>query len=172
MNIKHLKWMIHHQQIKYSFSHKITKRIIISAPLFRFMFPGNKIYTVTFRTDCITTRWKPIQKIQRVKKKKLFTVVCIWDKCFCLETENQTERCCSEAGGYSQPKATSLSGTMLASSPPADSLTAKAAYGRIYVSVVTADMQTPVLPGAGMQGPLTQMWWTCKTLWSCRNENL
>lgn len=74
MNIKHLKWMIHHQQIKYSFSHKITKRIIISAPLFRFMFPGNKIYTVTFRTDCITTRWKPIQKIQRVKKKK--TLYC------------------------------------------------------------------------------------------------
>lgn len=56
--------------------------------------------------------------------------------------------------GYSQPKATSLSGTMLASLsllfclPPADSLTVKAASGRpgIYVSVLTADMQTPVPP--------------------------
>lgn len=171
MNIKHLKWMIHHQQIKYSFSHKITKRIIISAPLFRFMFPGNKSTLWPSELTVLQLVENPFKRSKELKKTT-FTVVCIWDKCFCLETENQTERCCSEAGGYSQPKATSLSGTMLASSPPADSLTAKAAYGRIYVSVVTADMQTPVLPGAGMQGLLTQMWWTCKTLWSCRNENL
>lgn len=55
---------------------------------------------------------------------------------------------------YSQPKATSLSGTMLTSLslllslPPADSPTVKAASGRpgIYASVLTADMQTPVPP--------------------------
>lgn len=65
--------------------------------------------------------------------------------------------------GYSQLKTTSLSGTMLASPPPADSLTVKAASGRIYAGVLMADMQTPVPPGAGMSGGLLiQMWGTCK----------
>lgn len=55
---------------------------------------------------------------------------------------------------YSQLKATSLRGTMLAflsllfCPPPADTLPVKASPGRspIYVSVLKADMQTPVPP--------------------------
>lgn len=58
---------------------------------------------------------------------------------------------------YSQPMASSLRGTMLAS-PPADTLRVGAASAPIYASVLSADMLTPVPPGVGTQGLLTHMW--------------
>lgn len=62
-----------------------------------------------------------------------------------------------EARGYSQPTASSLPGNMLASPPPADSLRAAAASARIYASVLTADVLTPVPPGASPRGLLAHM---------------
>lgn len=72
MNIKHLKWMIHHQQIKYSFSHKITKRIIISAPLFRFMFPGNKSALWPSALTVLQLVENPFKRSKELKKKTLY----------------------------------------------------------------------------------------------------